>query len=95
MNTDFAPLTNPFALMVEPDRVLHAMEQSRDLRTLRRRTLHPLDKPLIPYTKEALERLAAIDAAIDAEVDAEVDAALDAATLDLPIPTHAAPDGFN
>lgn len=58
---------NPFSLMMEPERVLHTMEHSSQLRSLRRHKLRPLDKPLIPYTKEALASRAAFDAAIDAE----------------------------
>ena len=40
---------NPFSLMMEPEAVLRAMESSNSLKGLRRRTLRPLDKPLIPY----------------------------------------------
>ena len=58
---------NPFTLMMEPELVLQTMERSQQLRGLRRHKLRPLDKPLIPYTKEALAARAAYDAAIDAE----------------------------
>jgi hypothetical protein len=58
---------NPFSLMMEPELVLQTMERSQQLRGLRRHKLRPLDKPLIPYTKEALAAQAAYDAAIDAE----------------------------
>ena len=58
---------NPFSLMMEPELVLQTMERSQQLRGLRRHKLRPLDKPLIPYTKEALAAQAAHDAAIDAE----------------------------
>ncbi|MDP3651785.1 MAG: hypothetical protein Q8R67_08890 [Rhodoferax sp.] len=58
---------NPFSLMMEPELVLQTMERSQQLRGLRRHKLRPLDKPLIPYTKEALASRAAFDAAIDAE----------------------------
>ena len=64
---------NPFSLMMEPELVLQTMERSQQLRSLRRHKLRPLDKPLIPYTKEALAARAAYDAAIDAE-DFEVQA---------------------
>jgi len=50
--------SNPFSLMMEPERVLKAMAQSTQLRGLRRHKLHPLDKPLIPLTAEELARLA-------------------------------------
>jgi hypothetical protein len=43
---------NPFSLMMEPELVLKAMERSKSLRALRRHKLRPLDKPLIPYSKE-------------------------------------------
>lgn len=58
---------NPFSLMMEPELVLQTMERSRELRGLRRHKLRPLDKPLIPLTKEAMAARAAYDAAIDAE----------------------------
>jgi hypothetical protein len=43
------------------------MERSQQLRGLRRHKLRPLDKPLIPLTKEAVAARAAFDAAIDAD----------------------------
>ena len=43
---------NPFSLMMEPELVLQAMERSSALRSLRRRQLRPLDKPLIPYAAD-------------------------------------------
>ena len=58
---------NPFSLMMEPELVLQTMERSQQLRGLRRHKLRPLDKPLIPLTKEAQASRAAYDAAIDAE----------------------------
>jgi hypothetical protein len=42
---------NPFSLMMEPEVVLQAMERSASLNNLRRREMHPLDKPVIPYIK--------------------------------------------
>jgi hypothetical protein len=56
---------NPFSLMMEPERVLQTMERSQELRGLRRHKLRPLDKPLIPFTKEALASRAARDEAQD------------------------------
>ena len=53
---------NPFSLMMEPERVLQTMQQSQQLRGL-----HPLDKPLIPFTSEALASRAAFDAMVDAQ----------------------------
>jgi hypothetical protein len=63
-NTELA--LNPFSLMMEPERVLQTMERSMQLRGLRRHKLHPLDKPLIPYSQQAIDSRAAFDAAIDA-----------------------------
>jgi hypothetical protein len=62
-----AQTLNPFSLMMEPELVLQTMERSTQLRGLRRHKLRPLDKPLIPLTKEAEAARAAFDAAIDAE----------------------------
>lgn len=58
---------NVFSLMMEPELVLQTMERSQQLRGLRRHKLRPLDKPLIPYTQEALASRAAFDAAVDAQ----------------------------
>jgi len=73
MTTNLESL-NPFSLMMEPERVLRTMEHSQQLRSLRRHKLRPLDKPLIPYTSEALASRAAYDAMIDAqEMDSQSD----------------------
>ena len=58
---------NPFSLMMEPELVLKTMERSQQLRGLRRHKLRPLDKPLIPYTQQALDSRAAYDAEIEAQ----------------------------
>ena len=74
-NLNFA--ATPFSLMMEPELVLQTMERSQQLRGLRRHKLRPLDKPLIPLTKEAQAARAAFDAAIDAEdFEAQADAYL-------------------
>ena len=39
---------NPFALMMDPQAVLEAMERSERLNRLQSRVCRPLDKPLIP-----------------------------------------------
>ncbi len=39
---------NPFALMMDPQAVLQAMERSERLNRLQSRICRPLDKPLIP-----------------------------------------------
>jgi hypothetical protein len=66
-NTTLALSLNPFSLMMEPELVLQTMERSLQLRGLRRHKLRPLDKPLIPYTKQAIANQVAFDAAIDAQ----------------------------
>jgi phytoene/squalene synthetase len=58
---------NPFSLMMDPQGVLQTMQSSQQLRGLRRHKLRPLDKPLIPLTREALASRAAFDAMIDAQ----------------------------
>lgn len=65
--TALALSLNPFSLMMEPQLVLQTMERSLQLRGLRRHKLRPLDKPLIPFTKEAIASQIAFDAAIDAQ----------------------------
>ena len=60
----FASRTNPFVLMLDPEAVISAMENSTPLRGLRQRVCRPLDKPLIPKTHALSFEY---DAAIDAE----------------------------
>jgi hypothetical protein len=50
---------NPFVLMLDPEAVIRAVENSRSLRGLRQRICHPLDRPLIPVTHAHAERLPA------------------------------------
>lgn len=64
---------NPFSLMMEPELVIKAMERSKSLRALRRHKLHPLDKPLIPYTKEKRAANAAAQAAGTVLDESELD----------------------
>lgn len=60
-------LGNPFALMMNPEGVLQAVERSERLARLKARVCRPLDRPLIPRVQDA--NLAAYDAQIDAQVD--------------------------
>ena len=62
-----ALVANPFSLMMEPELVLKTMQRSLQLRSLRRRKLRPLDKPLPFNARTAAGSHAAFDAAIDAE----------------------------
>lgn len=57
---------NPFALMMDPQGVLEAMERSERLNRLQSRVCRPLDKPLIPLVNSE-------GAAFDQEVDASPD----------------------
>jgi hypothetical protein len=52
---------NPFALMMDPQAVLKAMEGSERLNRLHSRVCRPLDKPLIPLvgSDDELDVLAA------------------------------------
>lgn len=60
---DKSPLAaNPFALMMNPDEVLQAMERSDRLGRLQRRICKPLDKPLIAH---APDEVAAFDHDVD------------------------------
>ncbi|MFM2275325.1 MAG: hypothetical protein RL211_1197 [Pseudomonadota bacterium] len=70
MRTETAAL-NPFSLMMEPEMVRSTMELSQQLRDLRRHKLHPLDKPLIPYSKTAMRTRAAFNAETGPAFDAE------------------------
>ena len=55
--------SHPFALMINAQDVLAAMECSERLQHLQRRVCRPLDKPLIPH---ALSDLELYDRSIDA-----------------------------
>lgn len=57
---------NPFALMMDPQAVLEAMERSERLNRLHSRVCRPLDKPLIPHVNQGAQ-------AFDQEVDASAD----------------------
>jgi hypothetical protein len=63
------PVANPFALMMDPQAVLQAMERSERLQHLQRRICRPLDKPLIP-------RNGAESADFDHQIDDESDTQL-------------------
>jgi hypothetical protein len=39
---------DPFDLMLNPQAIVHAMEQSERLKHLQRRVYRPLDRPIIP-----------------------------------------------
>jgi len=62
------PISDPFALMMNPDAVFQAMERSDRLGRLQRRICRPLDKPLIPKVPDEVE-------SFDHEVDVSQDEA--------------------
>lgn len=57
---------NPFALMLDPQAVLQAMDQSDRLARLRSQVFRPLDKPLLSKLSDSVR---AYDEAIDYEAD--------------------------
>lgn len=60
--------SNPFALMMDPQAVVEAMERSERLNRLQSRVCRPLDKPLIPLS-------ASDDADMDSDLEiADIDA---------------------
>lgn len=61
------PISDPFALMMDPEAVFQAMERSDRLGRLKRRICRPLDKPLIPKVDDEVE-------SFDHEVDASQEA---------------------
>lgn len=65
--------SNPFALMMDPQTVLDAMERSERLAGLRSCIYRPLDKPLIPRVSKDV-------AAFDDEVDGAIDEVADEAS---------------
>ncbi|MFT3856905.1 MAG: hypothetical protein QM742_05210 [Aquabacterium sp.] len=66
---------NPFALMMDPQGVLEAMERSERLNRLQSRICRPLDKPLIPLVNsEGQDFDKEVDASPDIELPEEISA---------------------
>lgn len=64
---------NPFALMMDPQAVVEAMERSERLNRLQSRVCRPLDKPLIPLVPDDTARF---DQDIDSlEIEPEIESA--------------------
>ena len=55
--------SNPFALMLDPQSVLDAVDRSERLASLKRHVCHPLDKPLLHRPVDP--GLAAFDELVD------------------------------
>ena len=64
------PVSDPFALMMDPQGVIQAMERSDRLARLQRRVCRPLDKPLIARQEADL---ADFDSAIDSQPETDPD----------------------
>lgn len=62
-------LADPFAMLISPDEVMHAIERSDRLARLQRRVYRPLDRPWIPMKGSAS---ADFDSEIDAEPEVEI-----------------------
>lgn len=71
MRTQRQPAAHPFALMMEPQTIVEAMERSTRLGSLNRRICRPLDKPLIP--KSLTPEMAAFDREVDGRGDVQDD----------------------
>lgn len=67
-DSQFAVLADPFAMLVRPEAVLQAIEQSGRLGALASRVCRPLDKPLIPK-RDGEENQRGLDDATDAGAD--------------------------
>lgn len=65
-------LVGPFAMLLNPERVVSAMALSDRLNQLQRRIHRPLDKPLIAKSAKFLADAAEFDRLID-EADDEAD----------------------
>jgi hypothetical protein len=60
------PASDPFALMMDAQSVIHAMEHSEHLARLHRRVCKPLDKPLVPHKTSEVDEF---DSAIDSQIE--------------------------
>ena len=49
------PVSDPFALLMDPERVVRAMEQSERLGRLQRRLCCPLDNPVLTHQAGTVE----------------------------------------
>ena len=61
--------SNPFALMMDPQAVIEAMERSERLNHLQSRICRPLDKPLIPLVNGETNAFDQVDSAPEVELD--------------------------
>lgn len=73
-NLDTAAVDDPFAMLINPQAVLQAIEQSGRLGALASRVCRPLDKPLIP--KRDSDDARGFDESIDRHSDIVADTEL-------------------
>ena len=73
-NADADVIADPFAMLIDPQAVLQAIEQSGRLGALVSRVCRPLDKPLIP--KRDAEEARGFDERIDRHNDIVADTEL-------------------
>ena len=59
-------VADPFALMMNPQAVIQAMERSDRLSRLQRRICRPLDKPIIPKLSTSNADIVRYDSSVDA-----------------------------
>ena len=71
MNTTQAqrPLFGPFAMLLDPERVVREMTECDRLSRFQRRIYRPLDKPLIAKTGKAIADAADYDRMVDEAAD--------------------------
>jgi hypothetical protein len=71
MNTTQAqrPLFGPFAMLLDPERVVREMTDCDRLNRFQGRIYRPLDKPLIAKTGKAMADAAAFDRMVDDAAD--------------------------
>lgn len=64
---------NPFSMMIAPEVIMQRVERSRELASLRKRVLRPLDRPWILQTagKKMSSAAAKAMAAADAQIEKE------------------------
>ncbi len=73
-------IANPFAMLLDPERIARAVESSERLNRLHSRVCRPLDKPLIARRGDASD-LDAFDALVEAS-QVEPEAESDSESLD-------------
>ncbi|MDT8997696.1 hypothetical protein RQP53_00240 [Paucibacter sp. APW11] len=77
-------IANPFAMMLDPERIAREVEHSERLNRLQRRICRPLDKPLIPKgvaELDAYDRMIE-DTVVEPEELADEELAASPATFD-------------